>query len=57
MGRITNKLIFLVVIAFGIWYLLRKTTLGTSFSNDMFKMSGYANQSASEGLDSARKYF
>ena len=56
MGRITNKFIFLIIVAFGIWYLLRKTTLGSAFSNDMFEAGGFFSTNTREGLGSAKQY-
>lgn len=54
MGRLTTKLLFYVLIAFGLWYLLRQTTLGSGFSSDLMKMGGYVSTNTSEGLRTAQ---
>lgn len=54
MARLTTKLLFYALLAFGLWYLLTKTELGSGFSRDVIKMSGFVSTNTSEGLRSAQ---
>ena len=57
MGRITNKFLFLGVLAFTLWYLLTQTTLGSAFSGDITKAGSLVSTNTAEGLKTAGSYF
>lgn len=43
-----------LVVTFVLWYLLRKTTLGSAYSSDMMAIPGQLG--VAEGLKSASQY-
>ena len=52
MGSVSKKFYSFLLVTFVLWYLLRRTNLGRSYTRDMFQLPGLLG--AGEGLGSAR---
>ena len=49
----TSQLTAFLLVTFGLWYLLRRTSLGSAYASDMMAIP----QGVSEGLRSAQTTF
>ena len=54
MSKTTALITKFLLVTFVLWYLLRKTTLGSAYSSDMMAIPGQLG--FSEGLKSAKQY-
>jgi len=53
-SKITKQVGGFLIVTFGLWYFLRRTSLGSAYGIDMWNIPHYLG--ISEGLQSARKY-